>query len=166
MTAVLQQPEGKREFNETLEDRARQDRVRDLCCEKIRATVLDVDRLAFFHCDWAFFKNNRLYRWGEYKNRSPAKWGDYKTFMLSLGKWMHLKYLAQQTHTPFVIVVEWGCGTIVYGKWPPETAMGYDISFDMADKDYEIQYGGRTDRGQKGDKEPVILIPNSEFKIL
>jgi len=139
--------------NETPEDLAREDAARVLLCDKWQCKLMKLDD-SLYRCDWALIRNNGLLGWGEYKYRGPTAWGEYNTVLLSVSKWVYMKQLAQQTNKPFFLVFEWG-DQIVYGKWPPNTGMGYDI-----------RWGGRTDRGQTGDEEPVIMIPNTEFKII
>lgn len=85
----------------------------------------------------------------ELKCRSTPK-DQYPTLMLSLHKWMHGKTLAREINGVFLIAVRWTDG------------LYYCIPEECEGVTYGV--GGRTDRGDSQDVEPVVHIPNSCFK--
>ena len=75
----------------------------------------------------------------------------YPTYMISLGKFMSANALTQATGKNCRLAVRWSdAWGYVYLKMTP------DISISM---------GGRRDRGDEQDIEPVCLIPISSFEI-
>lgn len=157
-------PRGHRERNESAEDLEREEAARQRIQSAWRCIIQPL-RSEAYRVDWAIFKTaNQFVGWGEYKFRGRDRAGNevrmsaYPSVMLSLSKWVTLKTLAQQTSRSFYLFVEWA-DCLCYRQWPAHTGMGYPIN-------YEICIGGREDRNQDGDKEPVILIPNKEFKFI
>jgi hypothetical protein len=73
----------------------------------------------------------------------------YPTYMLSLHKWMRLRWLMQSTGMPVFLVVSHTDG-IRYLRIE-------------ADKHYDVTMGGRTDRADGQDVEPVVKIPMAFF---
>jgi len=88
----------------------------------------------------------------EVKNRA-CKRHKYQTFMISLEKWVTGLAFESTTTLPFIIVVNWD-DEIGYLKCSDHIA---GISVNM---------GGRTDRGDAQDIEPVVHIPIYLFKTL
>ena len=73
----------------------------------------------------------------------------YRTFFISLAKYIHACELTKFTGIPTFILVEWMDQT-KYVKVPCMTA--------------DIRMGGRIDRGNPDDHEPMIHIPITEFR--
>lgn len=87
--------------------------------------------------------------WAEVKCRTnPAQ--KYPTYMLSLAKYEGLVRLQLFTGLPAELVVAWTdfVGTL---KVPALVRIGF---------------GGRTDRGDDQDTEPVVLIPIRQFQMI
>lgn len=99
---------------------------------------------SLYHVDWAFFRDGILAAWGEYKYRQKR----YDTLYISLAKFAQMFDLSRITAVPAYLFVEW-----------PDGLYRVTIS-DMAGR--EITLNGNN-RGQNGDKEPVIHIPAAEF---
>lgn len=76
----------------------------------------------------------------------------YPTYMLSLDKFQNGAWLAECFNADYIIAVQWAdcCGL---WRWR-------DHRIDRP----QIQIGGRTDRGDEQDVEPVIHIPILEFE--
>ena len=149
--------------NETEADIAHEEAARAKIETAWRCTIQPLSE-RLYGCDWGIFKDAQTFvGFAEYKYRGTnlkgeeVKWGTYPSVILSLGKWMNMKQFAQLCNRHFYLFFEWS-DCLVYGRWPPFTGMGYPIQ-------YGIELGGRDDRGQDGDREPVIIIPNKEFKI-
>lgn len=72
-------------------------------------------------------------------------------YMLSLGKWMSARTLYEMTGAPFFLAVSTPDGTFAarFDEFPVFT----------------VSLGGRTDRRDWQDMEPVVMIPVWHFKI-
>lgn len=89
----------------------------------------------------------------ECKQRS-AHFGEYDTYMIALGKFMRCKELAEIMGGLFDIVVGWGDGAIAVAQ----------IRYRKSDPfPYTIKPGGRTDRGDPADIEPMVHIGMRSF---
>jgi len=88
----------------------------------------------------------------EIKNRTCNR-GQYPTYMLSLDKWVAGLSLQLYTQLPFILVVSWA------------DEIGY-VKCLKTLKDTTIDIGGRVDRGDAQDIEPVIHIPIHLFETL
>lgn len=73
----------------------------------------------------------------------------YPTLLLSLNKWMRGKELSKELGIPFIVVVKWDNGIFFHTGGSAKVEYGF---------------GGRTDREDSQDVEPVVLIPVSAFK--
>lgn len=92
----------------------------------------------------------------ECKQRSAA-YGEYDTYMISLGKFMRCKEMADFIGGLFDIVVGWGDGAVAVAQ----------IRYRKCDPfPYTIKPGGRTDRGDPADIEPMVHIGIRSFKEL
>lgn len=88
--------------------------------------------------------------WVEVKCRSVAS-TDYDTYMISLRKVLEgIQHASLFPSSTFILVVEWTDG--LFYCVVPEALPQSRVSF-----------GGRTDRDDREDTEPVVLIPVSEF---
>ena len=91
--------------------------------------------------------------WVELKGKGFAK-NSYPTFYTSLDKYLSVARIAEDTGLPAFLVVHWTDG-VFFKRIHTRDAIIYDIL-----------WGGRTikKRGLSNDEEPVIHIPNSDFK--
>jgi hypothetical protein len=94
-----------------------------------------------YRVDWALIRGGAVAAWCECKRRHNNK-GKYSSLMLSLSKVTHGLELARQTGLPFLVVVEWD-DCLAYWK---------------ADRISGVRLGGRVDRGDWQDVEPVVDI--------
>lgn len=87
--------------------------------------------------------------WAELKSRgNPIH--TYPTYQVSLHKYMNLLSLSRDTGIRSMLIVEW------------QDCVGY-INVPAP---INIVFGGTTKRGDWEDKEPMIEVPISEFKII
>ena len=101
-----------------------------------------------YRIDWAVLSfSGKLRGFMELKVRSVAK-KRYPTLMLSLGKCITGCNLAQSTGTAFWVAVKWTDCFGVYRVVQPFEDVGV---------------GGRTDRGDSADVEPVVYFPVDSF---
>lgn len=102
-----------------------------------------------YRVDWALERDGRIVCWVESKKRKNLR-TRYPSLMLSLSKVMHGLDLAKATGLPFVVVVEWvdALAYLRVERIPP------------------LRFGGRADRGDWQDVEPVVDFPVEDFKIV
>lgn len=100
-----------------------------------------------YHVDWAIVRGPQIKAFAEFKRRHNPK-TRYPTFMLSLNKWRNGKNMAAELGVPFLVIVEWDDGL-------------YYCDSKNAGPNYGI--GGRSDRGDSQDQEPVVFIPTQAF---
>lgn len=100
-----------------------------------------------YSVDWALFKDGTLYGWAEIKCRNKF----YPRPFVSLGKVMEGLRLANNTGTPFFLVFQFPDG--IFAKRIKETDLERG----------NIMHGGRQDRGDWQDMEPVILFDIKSF---
>ena len=85
--------------------------------------------------------------------RRARKRHKYPTYMISLDKWVAGMSLQATTNLPFILIVDW------------EDEIGYLKCFE-ANQETTINMGGRKDRGDAQDIEPVVHIPIYLFETL
>ena len=102
-----------------------------------------------YNIDWMLTNSEgKAKAFVELKSRSNPS-TQYPTLLLSLHKWMHGKAMAKEIDGPFLVVVKWTDG--LYYHRQGDCAVTYGV-------------GGRTDRGDVQDIEPVVHIPVASFK--
>ena len=102
-----------------------------------------------YSIDFLIAKQGKAVAWVEVKQRhNPRK--QYGTYNVSLYKYMRLVDLSQQTGLRSLILVEWEDGT----GWVAVPC------------EHTIVWSGRTDRGDKGDVEPMVSIPVDSFRMV
>jgi hypothetical protein len=99
-----------------------------------------------YRLDFALTKGEQVRAWAEIKCRGRR----YPTYMLSLHKALAGLEMARATGCPFLLVVRYPDG-IVYARMQEEMAQSCGI-------------GGRKDRGDWQDIEPVVHIPMDHFR--
>lgn len=100
-----------------------------------------------YRIDWALLRSGKIAAWCECKRRHNQR-NKYPSLMLSLSKVAHGLDLERQTGLPFLLVIEWD-DCLAYLK-----AQGIG----------PLRFGGRSDRGDWQDQEPVVDFPVDEFK--
>jgi len=104
-----------------------------------------------YRVDFAMEDRGEISSWIEVKCRNNTR-NQYPTLSISLNKLMAGVALEERTKKPFFLVVHW------------EDFLGY-IRINTLEG-FKITMGGRTDRGDEQDKEPVVHIPVEQFKEL
>ena len=99
--------------------------------------------------DYLLLRHDRGVAWAEIKVRTNPR-GRYPTYMISLSKVMAARELAGASNLPSVLIVQW------------TDSLGY-IRMDTLEN-FHIAIGGRTDRNDTQDIEPVVLIPIDDFR--
>lgn len=102
-----------------------------------------------YSADFALLRGKEIMAWAELKSRAnPIH--TFSTYQVSLHKYMALVSISRDTGIPSFLIVDWQ-DCIGYIQVP--TPIG-------------IVFGGTTKRGDWEDKEPMIEIPISDFKIV
>ena len=104
-----------------------------------------------YRLDWAFTQDDNIVAWGELKYRSH-NFNKYPDLFISLSKYMAGCELKQRTELPFYIMAHFTNGLY---------AWKHDYGEEL-----RITMGGRFDRDDPADREPVIHIPNGLFNKL
>ena len=134
-----------RKIYETDADRARQQRV---SAHLENAWSCKFRKSKSLSCiDGGLFNDDKLKAIVEVKTRRNTS-DKYPTYMLSARKWREALELSKRYDVPFLLVVEFTNG--VYATKVKEN--------------YQIDKGGRVDRGDALDIEDCIFIPMQDFK--
>ena len=136
----------KRPIYETDSDLAKEKEVQEALYLLWEVTFNKLPRA--YHVDWMLTRKNEAKAFVELKCRNNNR-HQYPTLMLSLHKWMHGKALAQEIGGKFLIIVKWNDGIFYH------TQGWCDVTYGI---------GGRKDRGDNQDIEPVVYIPVDYFK--
>jgi hypothetical protein len=96
--------------------------------------------------DFGLFRDGAPVAWAEIKCRTNAR-DRYATYCIALGKAQAGLMLSRATGRPFAIVVRW------------TDRLGYLIVKSIED----IRWGGRRDRGDSADLEPMVHWPTESF---
>ena len=127
-------------------DRANERAVADVLLERWRCSAVKLP--ISYELDYALVRDGTVRAWAEVKCRRNAR-DRYPTYMISLRKVLAGLAMAERTNLPFLLLVQWADAL----GWVTPSARG-------------IQIGGRHDRGDSADVEPVIHIPIDTFSIL
>lgn len=132
---------------ESSADRDREAAVATFYAEK---TGVEMKRCPkFYPCDWAAMKGKELLALVEIKVRSKR----YGTLMLSLHK--------ASTMIHYAAVAD--CEPIVIVRWLDVGEVGFANLMQVSRR---ASWGGRADRGDSQDEEPVIHVPTEEFSVV
>jgi hypothetical protein len=101
-----------------------------------------------YHLDFTWVKDNVIHGFVELKNRTNEK-DTYPTYMISLSKVLKAKELSKASGLPSILAVRW------------KDSDGY---VNLHDVKFDLGFGGRYDRGDWQDIEPVALIDIANFK--
>jgi len=102
-----------------------------------------------YSLDYGCYRDKEFLGFVELKNRSVNK-STYPTYMISLSKFLKAKELSRST----------GKGTSLCVSWKDEK--GY-VRLDTI-AGYDINQGGRTDRNDWQDQEPIVFIDINNFR--
>jgi hypothetical protein len=134
---------------ETDIDRANEQKVVEHICIRWNCEYTKLPRR--YELDYVLTRGKEAVGWMEVKcrNYSLEEIGSMGGYMLSLAKWNAAQLLVQFTSRPFYLAVQTTCGGYVASFRNFETA--------------DIRVGGRRDRSDWQDQEPVIFIPTKRF---
>lgn len=98
--------------------------------------------------DFMIFRNETPFKWVEVKCRNNPK-DQYPDLMISVAKIVGGINLSEKTGIPFVLVIDWSdciCSLRIYNT-----------------DGFKMSWGGRADRNDAQDMEPVFHIPTAHF---
>ena len=104
-----------------------------------------------YNLEWLAMRGKVPMAFIEFKHREKLSIHAYPRYMMSLDKWIKAKQLCKEVEIPFIMVITFAEGTY-YGVFP------YGDLHDV-----EYMWGGRYDRGDKQDVEPMVLLPLKKF---
>lgn len=104
---------------------------------------------AAYPMDWSLKKGQEVKALAEIKFRNAS----YPTYIVSLRKYSDMLNLHQASGLPCLLVVCW-----------PEDGRRVIKYTAVTNKPAKVIHGGRTDRGDSQDVEPMAEIPMSEFR--
>ena len=136
-----------RPYNETEQDLKNEAAVAEVLSKKWSC---DVHKLSekIYPVDWVFSRNKIVIAYGEYKKRSKK----YDTTLLSASKYYRMIDLMNMAKVPMLLIIEW-----------PDGIYYFDLSKETT---YLQAFVGGSYRGQNGDIEPVVYIPNEKFSVV
>ena len=107
-----------------------------------------------YRADYAIFKDGLLHGIAEVKRRRYDRFA-FETFFISAGKFQACLEMGYMYNVAFLIFVQWN-DVLAYWLWkPPNMYM-----------QYQVRWGGRKDRNDAQDQEPMVHIPVKEFIVL
>lgn len=108
----------------------------------------------YYSADYALCRQSKIYALMEVKCRPNVGHADYKTYILSVHKLIALDTLGAAMDVRPLLVVRWA------------DKMGwFDLSRLLANTS-DFYMGGRYDRQDSEDVEPVVYIPISQFQMI
>ena len=99
----------------------------------------------------------------EIKTRNTSM-NQYPTLYLNLTKWMALRRYALLSELPFAILVRWQDQDAMYYETPDNDILTTDTGHTHDSSRFEVSWGGRQDRGQEQDMNPMVHIPIGFFE--
>lgn len=127
-------------------DRDNEGQLAQLVTQKWKCTMSKLrDKSAF---DYAAIRNDDVMAFIEMKTRKNEM-HKYPTYMISFTKVFKAKQLNQALHLPVLLIVKWA------------DAVGFTSLHNCKPS---IKIGGRKDRKDPADIEPVALIPIKDFQ--
>lgn len=132
---------------ESQADVSREASVAEILASSWKCGISKLPRL--YSCDYAAMRSGEISAWVEIKCRNAS----YPTYIISLHKWMKGIELSEATGLPFLLVVSWP----VNGK--------REVMFlNVKRGPVKVIIGGRKDRNDAADQEPMVEVPLSEFR--
>ena len=104
-----------------------------------------------YQVDWMAMRGKDPMAFVEFKHRDKLSIDAYPRYMISLDKWMKAKQLCKEVEIPFIMVITFTEGTY-YGVFAHNGL--HDVTYG---------FGGRYDRGDAQDVEPMIYLPLKKF---
>lgn len=134
---------------ETRQDIGREANVAEILAAAWSCAIHKLPRL--YSCDYAAMRGKEVSAWLEIKCRNAS----YPTYLISLHKWIKGIELSEATAKPFLLVVSWP----VNGE---QVVMFYPVCREPI----HVVLGGRKDRNDPDDIEPMVEVPVAKFRRL
>lgn len=104
-----------------------------------------------YQVDWMAMRGKDPMAFVEFKHRDKLSIDAYPRYMISLDKWMKAKQLCKEVEIPFIMVITFTECTY-YGVFAHNGL--HDVTYG---------FGGRYDRGDAQDVEPMAYLPLKKF---
>jgi hypothetical protein len=101
-----------------------------------------------YRVDYALVRKGIVMAFAEVKARKKVTSTYFESYMLSLAKYNALCAISREVGTKSLLIVKWQ-DRVTFATIPCEGV--------------KVKMGGRTDRGDAADIEPVVYIPITEF---
>ena len=102
-----------------------------------------------YKLDYAMYRNEKLVGFAEVKCRTH-NFGTFPTYIISLAKVLEARRLGKETNTTPILIVSW------------TDKIGYLDFFSH----HQIKQGGRSDRNDWQDQEPMCHFDLKHFKFI
>lgn len=139
----------KRPMYESQVDLTHENKMKTLLEAKWNCTLHKVPLK--YQVDWLAMRGKDPMAFVEFKHREKLSIDAYPRYMISLDKWMKAKQLCKEVEIPFIMVITFTEGTY-YGVFSHNGL--HDVTYGI---------GGRYDRGDAQDVEPMIYLPLKKF---
>lgn len=139
----------KRPIYESQVDLTHENKMKTLLEAKWNCTLHKVPLK--YQVDWMAMRGKDPMAFVEFKHRDKLSIDAYPRYMISLDKWMKAKQLCKEVEIPFIMVITFTEGTY-YGVFAHNGL--HDVTYG---------FGGRYDRGDAQDVEPMIYLPLKKF---
>jgi hypothetical protein len=138
-----------RPIYETEEDLQKEERLALAFAQKYGAEAHKLP--ALYPLDYSYTKDGSVVAFMEIKIRTNS-FAAYQTYMISLSKITSARNIHITTGLPVLLAVKWGCGTVGF----------IDVNAPFEN----LTMGGRTDRNDEADIEPVVHWNMEAFTIV
>ncbi len=137
-----------RPIYETANDTSAEEETALMCAKAFKAKCEKLPKL--HHMDYVFLRNGIICAFGEIKCRT-CRHDDHKTYMISLNKLIHAMQYSQLAGIVCLLIVRW------------TNRLGF---IDVSTPHDFIAMGGRSDRNDEQDIEPVIHWSVDKFTFI
>jgi len=139
----------KRPFYETHGDLTHENKMKTILEAKWNCTL---NKLPLkYQLDWMAMRGKDPMAFVEFKHREKLSIGAYPRYMMSLDKWIKARQLTKELQIPFIMVITFADGTY------------YGVFAHNGVHDLRFMFGGRVDRNDNQDLEPMVLLPLDKF---
>lgn len=146
--ALSHQSSLMRRVYETEKDRGRERDLAERVAASWRLTAKPNPKM--YPIDYTFLDGKEVRGFAEIKVRTHP-FGQFSTYILSAHKVSDAMNLAMSTGKTVVLIVQWSCGSVGV--------------LDLSEKPDSVGWGGRSDRGDSQDMEPVCHYAIERFKV-
>jgi hypothetical protein len=139
----------KRPIYESQEDLTYETKMKTFLENKWNCTL---NKLPYkYSLDWFALREREPMAFVEFKHRENLSLTAWPRYMMSLDKWIKARQLTKELQIPFIMVITFTEGTY------------YGVFAHNGVHDLRFMFGGRVDRNDNQDLEPMVLLPLDKF---